>query len=77
MIYLAGICVFMVLFGCLGAYVAIQCGRPGLEGAVICLLLGPVGLFLVAILPRHTRDIAAPQRATNERAVSDFLGNLK
>jgi hypothetical protein len=73
----AWLCAWVVLFGGLGLYVALQCGRAALEGVLLGALLGPVGVFLVAVLPRgRCSGVDPPRRATDERAVSDFLGKL-
>jgi hypothetical protein len=51
-IILAMIGVYLLLFSYLGAWVAIQCERSAVEGAVIGVILGPFGLILEALLPR-------------------------
>jgi hypothetical protein len=70
--------VWVVLFGFVGCYVSVQCGRRAAEGFLLGCLLGPMGLFLTAILPRAGSE-GRPQtrRQLDERKVSDFLGNLK
>lgn len=47
--------IWIVIFWALGDYVARQTGRSATEGVLLGLLLGPLGLILVALLPRIDR----------------------
>lgn len=46
-----GMPIWLVL-GILGAWIATTKGRSGCGWFILCTLLGPIGLILVAILPR-------------------------
>lgn len=50
-----GAIVWVVGFAGLGGYVAHECGRSELEGAVLSVLFGPLGAIIVALLPRQPR----------------------
>jgi hypothetical protein len=41
-----------LLCGCLGAWIACQRGRSGLEGFIVGFLLGPLGLIIEMFLPQ-------------------------
>lgn len=56
------ICVYLLLFSFLGAWVAIQCERSVVEGAVIGVILGPFGLILEALLPRGIAENEIEER---------------
>jgi hypothetical protein len=77
MVYVVVWMVTAVVFACLGAYVASQCGRWVVEGVSLGFLFGPLGVLVVAVLPRGRRSNTDPaHRTTDDRAVSDFLGKL-
>ena len=46
-----GMPIWLVL-GILGAWIATTKGRSGCGWFLLCVLLGPIGLILVAILPK-------------------------
>lgn len=50
-IWLSGVLVIAAVFGTLGRWVAMQHGRSGLEGAVLGILFGPLGIIVEALLP--------------------------
>lgn len=62
-----------MLFSCLGAWVAIQCDRSMLEGAVIGVILGPFGLILEALLPRGiaANEIEEPREVKSSEEVEE------
>jgi hypothetical protein len=47
-----GICVWCVYFGTLGWYVAKVKGRDPLEGILLAILAGPLGVLLEALFPQ-------------------------
>ena len=51
--WVVGAIVFCAGWGCLGYYVAKQCGRNVVEGFVFGFILGPLGVILVALMPRR------------------------
>ena len=56
---------WFIVFGGFGLYVAIEKGRSELEGMVFGILLGPIGLLIVACLPvdRRSSSFALPKPA--------------
>jgi hypothetical protein len=53
-----GFFLFLILLcSLLGVYIAGQKGRSTIEGFVFGLLLGPIGLIIVACLPTRTADM--------------------
>ena len=42
-----------IVFGLLGTWVAKQCGRRTDEGFLLGMVFGPLGVLLVALLPRR------------------------
>ena len=64
----------VLAFGWLGSYVASQCGRDPSEGALFGALLGPVGVLIVALLPRGAqshRSTATGSRVTNSPTLAE------
>lgn len=49
---LCGFFLSAAIFGTLGTWVAKQCGRADNEGLFLGMLLGPLGVLIVAMLPR-------------------------
>lgn len=78
------IALYVVLFGGFGMYVALQCRRTPLEGFLLGGLFGPIGVIIVALLPkpperkspryveRVTRD-ESPEREAIEDAAAKLL----
>ena len=44
-----------LVFGGLGRWIAIQCGRSPAEGFVVCFLFGPFGVIIELLLPKYTK----------------------
>jgi hypothetical protein len=59
----------VILIGVLGSYVAGAKGRSGSEGFFLGLLLGPIGLIIVALLPTVT-----PPKQPVARPVPRYAG---
>lgn len=73
---------WFMIFGGLGCYIAFQCGRHPVEGWFLGGVLGPIGLFLLVLLPRQRCEPpparqAAVSRKVDEGELSDFLTTLK
>jgi hypothetical protein len=56
---------YVLYFGGFGLYVACQKGREPLEGILVGILAGPVGLLIVATLPAIA---GAPKASASVRA---------
>ncbi len=46
---------------CLGVYVSIAKGRPGFEGVILALILGPLGILVAVLMPTVERMHYAPR----------------
>ncbi len=44
---------WVIAFGWFGGWVASQCGRNGLEGMLLGVFFGPLGVVVEALLPRR------------------------
>ncbi len=73
-----GFILFLILLcSFLGVYIAGQKGRSPIEGFLFGLLLGPIGLIIVACLPTRTVDIgqsayAKPATSFRNQAAEAF-----
>lgn len=53
-----------VLFVGLGAYISSQKNRPAIEGVLLSLIFGPLGIIIAALLPTQSPPAAARPRRT-------------
>jgi hypothetical protein len=66
--YVAVYLVVAFIFAFFGRWVAYQCGRESIEGFVLGLLFGPLGVIVEALLPKFPSDMQV-RRALNEAIV--------
>lgn len=69
----AGILVLMVVIGwasciCLGAYISMQKNRPDIEGVLLGMFLGPLGVIIAALLPGQSPPVPPVAPAPPEPA---------
>jgi hypothetical protein len=74
-IYLLCFLLWAAMFGALGWYVAIQCGRSEIEGLVLGVLFGPLGALVVGLLPKGQRT--QQQQRKPDTPVHDYLKHLE
>ena len=81
MLYFAAWVACVVVFAMLGAYVASQCGRSVGEGVLLGALIGPVGVIIVALLPRPVRrqpirrlvECTEPESTADDEVIQEWL----
>ncbi len=64
-----GIFAWVIVWSGFGVYVATQKGRSAGEGIVFGIVLGPIGLLIVACLPEGPRSEARLRTVKNESAL--------
>jgi hypothetical protein len=65
--------VYLAVCGAAGAYVSGQLGREGIEGFVLALLFGPLGVLIAACLPAIDRAKAGGEQEEKVDVVEEGL----
>lgn len=58
-----------ILFVGLGAYISTQKNRQAIEGVLLALLFGPLGLIIAALLPTKPMVPPPPQAPMQQRSI--------
>jgi hypothetical protein len=71
--------VSVLVFGYLGFWVAVECGRGRIEGFVLGALFGPLGVIIVGLLPKfpYEKMIEDARNSPNSQSSADVYRDLK